>query len=115
MTAIVLFSRATQNISDLNATAANDFRSKCTLETCDISDSFYAYRPSLPGNATFLALFGLSLAVYLIQAFLSRRFVAFSVAMICGCVLEIIGYAGRIMSWQNPFTEVSGYCLPVQG
>lgn len=33
---------------------------QCTLDLCPIEDSSYDYRPSLPMNATLLALFGLS-------------------------------------------------------
>ena len=83
-----------------------DYRAACTLKTCPIKSSYYAYRPSLPANAVFLALFSLSLCGFILQAALSRRFVGFTVAMVSGCALEVLGYIGRIMSWYNPFNEV---------
>ena len=81
-------------------------RQACTLETCPMKLSYWAYIPSLAANGTFTALFSLSLALYIIQAVYSRRFIGFSVAMLCGSVLEVIGYVGRIMSYHNPFDEV---------
>ena len=82
------------------------YRAACTLQTCPLSSSYYAYRPSLPANSVFLTLFSVSLACFVLQAALSRRFVGFSLAMISGCVLEVLGYVGRIMSWWNPFNQV---------
>jgi hypothetical protein len=91
---------------------SNDFntrkncRQACTLETCPMSLSYWAYLPSLAANGTFTALFSLSLALYVVQAVYSRRFIGFSVAMLCGSVLEVIGYVGRLMSYRDPFSEV---------
>lgn len=82
------------------------YRAACTLKTCPIQSSYYAYRPSLPANAVFLALFSLSLCCFIVQAALSRRFIGFTIAMVSGCALEVLGYVGRIMSWYNPFNEV---------
>jgi hypothetical protein len=69
--------------------------------------SYWAYLPSLAANGIFTALFSLSLALYVVQAVYSRRFLAFSIAMLCGSVLEVIGYVGRLMSYHNPFSQVS--------
>lgn len=85
------------------------YRAACTLKTCPIKDSFYAYRPSLAANTIFLALFSFSLCSFILQAALSRRFIGFSIAMVSGRALEVLGYVGRIMSWNNPFSQV---CLP---
>ena len=78
----------------------------CSLATCPIQSSFYNYRPSLAANATFLALFSFSLCCFVLQVALSRRFVGFSIALISGCILEVLGYVGRIMSYHNPFFKV---------
>lgn len=82
------------------------YRAACTLNTCPLSSSYYAYRPSLSANAVFLALFSLSLCCFLLQAALSGRFIGFTIAMISGCSLEVLGYTGRIMSYYNPFNQV---------
>lgn len=86
--------------------AEADYRARCTLATCPLTDSYYAYLPALGTNAAFLALFSLSLLGFTLQALLSRRFVGFTIAMVSGCTLEVLGYVGRIMSHQNPFNQV---------
>ena len=86
--------------------AVADYRAACTLQTCPLDDSYYDYLPSLGTNGGFLALFSLSLCGFILQAALSRRFVGFTIAMVSGCILEVLGYIGRIMSRHNPFNEV---------
>ncbi|KAF2469265.1 putative RTA1 domain protein [Lindgomyces ingoldianus] len=87
------------------ASDRKNFRNSCTLETCPLSLSYWGYIPSLPANALFLALFALSTVLFIGQGVLSRRFVGFTIAMVCGCALEVIGYVGRIGSHKNPFAE----------
>ncbi|KAF2231810.1 RTA1-domain-containing protein [Viridothelium virens] len=89
-----------------------DYRDQCTLQTCPLDLSYWAYLPSLAANSLFLALFSLSLALYLIQALLSRRFLGFTIAMLSGCALEVLGYIGRLMSRHNPFNQ-SAYLLQI--
>lgn len=86
--------------------ARKNCREQCTLDTCPLELSYWAYRPSLIANSIFLALFALSLITFLVQAVLSKRFLGFTIAMLSGCILEVLGYAGRIMSYYNPFQEV---------
>ncbi|KKY16181.1 putative sphingoid long-chain base transporter rsb1 [Diplodia seriata] len=45
----------------------------CTLETCPVSASIYGYRPSIPANAFFVALFGTTFIVQFIQGVRYRR------------------------------------------
>ncbi|KIW00569.1 uncharacterized protein PV09_07923 [Verruconis gallopava] len=87
-------------------------RLACTLETCSLGLSYWAYIPSLAANGLFTALFAFSLLLFVVQAFTSRRFVGFSIAMICGSILEVIGYIGRIMSHSNPFSE-NGFLIQI--
>ena len=88
----------------------------CTLELCPLSLSYWDYRPSLAANGLFLAIFALSLILFFIQAAWSKRFLGFTVAMVSGCLLEVLGYAGRIWAYSQPFEEVcsphSDYMLP---
>lgn len=83
-----------------------DFTDHCTVQICPIDSSNYNYLPSLAANAVFIALFGVSLACFLGQGLLSRRFIGFTVVMVCGDILEVLGYAGRIMSHNNPWLQV---------
>jgi hypothetical protein len=74
----------------------------CTVSACPIEMSVYGYRPSLPFSSTIIALYGLCMAA---QIYLGIRYKkwSFMVAMILGCIGEIIGYVGRILYYQNPW------------
>lgn len=76
----------------------------CTLETCSIERTIYNYRPSLAANASFLALFALTGILHTVQGILTKKR-AFWIAIVLGCVAEVIGYAGRIISYNNPFDQ----------
>ena len=78
-------------------------KENCTLATCDPSTSVYAYRPSIEANTIFLALFGLSMIIHIAQGIRWRTW-PFMIAMVLGCITEMIGYGGRIKLWQNPFS-----------
>ena len=79
---------------------------------CADVDSFYEYRIWLAPNALFIALFGLSLVGYLGVYAATRRGLAFTLAMASGVVLEILGYAGRIMSYNNQWDE-NGFLMQI--
>ncbi|CAA9956911.1 RTA1 domain containing protein [Pyrenophora teres f. maculata] len=72
---------------------------------CPIEYSYWRYRPSFSTNATFTALFGLSMLLFLVQGIIGKRWVAFSIAMVSGCALEVVGYLGRILASQDMFNE----------
>jgi hypothetical protein len=82
------------------------YRDSCSVETCPLASSFFEYRPSLAANGVFIALFSLSLVGYLGQALILRNFLGFAVCMVGGCILEVLGYIGRIMSYYNPWNQV---------
>lgn len=90
----------------------------CTLATCNVETSIFTYQPSLPANAVFIALFGVSLVIHAVQGIRWRTWF-FSTAMILGCTTEMIGYGGRIMMHSNPFSFVGfmiqigmSHCIP---
>jgi len=85
---------------------------ECTIDTCPIDSSYYFYRVSLAANATFIALFSLSLLGFLLTFAFTRRATAFHVAIISGVILEVVGYAGRIMSWKNQWEE-QGFLMQI--
>ncbi|KAH6675037.1 putative sphingoid long-chain base transporter RSB1 [Halenospora varia] len=97
---------------ELVARRTRDRYANCTVDTCPISTSFYFYRVSLAANATFLALFAVSLIAFLVTYGMTRRATAFTFAMCCGVILEVIGYAGRIMSWKNQWVE-TGFLMQI--
>ena len=75
----------------------------CTLDTCDVETSIYGYRPSIAANTIFLVLFVLCMFIHIFQGIRWRTWF-FMGAMIWGCLSEILGYSGRIILWQNPFS-----------
>ena len=83
----------------------------CTLALCPASLSVYEYRPSLAANSVFIALFGLTLIIHLAQGIKWRAW-AFTIAMFWGCVAEMVGYGGRIMLYNNPFSFV-GFLIQI--
>jgi hypothetical protein len=83
----------------------------CTLALCPIDASIYEYRPSLAANAIFIALFGITLIIHLVQGFRWRTWF-FTIAIFWGCTAEMIGYGGRIIMWQNPFSFI-GFIMQI--
>lgn len=81
-------------------------------DLCPLDSSYYYYRMDLGANATFAALFAVSLIGFLGTFIATRRAFGFSFAMICGVILEIIGYAGRLMSWKNQWDE-NGFLIQI--
>ena len=74
----------------------------CTFQTCPRDWAASLYLPSLAGNAFYLAVFGVCLAVQVVQGIRHRTW-GFMAGMIGGCTLEVTGYAGRIMIHQHQF------------
>ncbi|RFU33095.1 hypothetical protein B7463_g3231, partial [Scytalidium lignicola] len=81
--------------------------SQCNINVCNIQDATVTYIPTLFGNALYAGVFG---ALLISQAGLLvyYRTWTYSIAMLCGCILEVIGYVSRIFMhfnvWEsNPF------------
>lgn len=83
----------------------------CTIDTCPIDTSSFHYRPSLALNSILLALFGVSLVCNLVQG-LSFKTWGFMIAMVLGCISEVIGYGARIWAYNEPWAAnpVCGLC-----
>lgn len=79
----------------------------CTLTPgpryCPASVGVYEYRPSLAANTVFIALFGLALVIHLALGIRYKTW-AFMFAIFWGCASELIGYGGRVLMWENPFS-----------
>jgi len=75
----------------------------CTYDTCPIEWSIYRYRPDLGANIFFAAAFAV---VGLVHIYLGVRWKSwgFMAGMLLGCASSIIGYVGRILLWDNPFS-----------
>ncbi|KAH8659929.1 RTA1 like protein-domain-containing protein [Xylariales sp. PMI_506] len=79
----------------------------CTISTCPISESLYGYRPSIAANSIFLAIAACSLLWCLAVLIKTRRWIAFSISVIIGCILEIIGYLQRVKGYNDPWDLTS--------
>ena len=74
----------------------------CNLDKCCYKQGYVQYAPELSGNAAYLAIFCIFL---LLQGGIGLfyRTWGFWIGMVCGLILEVLGYAGRIMIRDNPF------------
>lgn len=83
----------------------------CTLAICSPKFGVYEYRPSIAANSVFLALFGLALIIHLILGIKWQTWF-YTIAIAWGCVSEMLGYGGRIILWQDPFS-FTGFLLQI--
>lgn len=75
----------------------------CTLDTCPIEYGYINYQPNVAGNLFFVALYGVLLLAQLALGIFNRTW-SFTVALIPGLILEILGYLGRYFLHNNPFS-----------
>ncbi|KFY01183.1 hypothetical protein V490_01035 [Pseudogymnoascus sp. VKM F-3557] len=83
----------------------------CTLALCPVEASLQGYRPTFSVQIAFMALFGVSMLIHLIQGVVYRTWF-FASMMAVGCIGEIIGYAGRVLLYQNPFS-FNGFIIEI--
>lgn len=74
----------------------------CTVDICPLSYGFIQHSPNLAGIALYIALFSLFLVLHLGFGVIRRTYY-FSIALVLGLILEVLGYAGRLMMRSNPF------------
>lgn len=87
-------------------------RNDPTLAVCAQAPSYYEYRLTLAPYAVFIGLFGVSLMGYFATYAVKRRGLGFTIALSLGVITELIGYAGRVMSWQNQWAE-EGFMIQI--
>jgi len=83
----------------------------CTLELCPIEASLLRYQPNKPSTIVFIAVFGLSLLVHAYQGMRTKAW-GFMASMLSGCILEIVGYIGRLIIHSNPF-DFQGFLMQI--
>jgi hypothetical protein len=83
---------------------APDFCEEVGPPPCTVERTIYGYYPSIGANAFFAAFFGLCLLVHLVLGVRYKTW-TFMIALSLGCLGEVIGYAGRIMMYNNPFNS----------
>jgi len=60
------------------------------------------YVPTLAGNALYIAIFFVLLIIQIAQGIIYKTW-SYMICMICGLVLEAVGYGGRIGMHLNPW------------
>lgn len=88
-------------MSELNCTELTDV---CTFE-----QSVYGYEPSLGANAFFCAMFGI-LCIANVGLGIRYKTWSWMAAVGIGCLVEAIGYVGRLLMRDNPFSD-SGFIV----
>ncbi|KFY80200.1 hypothetical protein V499_00957 [Pseudogymnoascus sp. VKM F-103] len=83
----------------------------CTLALCPVEASLQGYRPAFGVQIAFIALFGVSMLIHLAQGIRYHTWF-FASMMAIGCIGEIIGYGGRVMLYQNPFS-FNGFIIEI--
>ncbi|KAF5024218.1 hypothetical protein F66182_3732 [Fusarium sp. NRRL 66182] len=83
----------------------------CTLELCPLETSILRYQPNMVASAIFIAVFGVSMLIHAFQGIKMRTW-GFMSSMMAGCVLEMIGYGGRIIIHGNPF-DFNGFLMQI--
>ncbi|KAL2833156.1 RTA1 like protein-domain-containing protein [Aspergillus pseudoustus] len=71
---------------------------------CPVEGTIYGYSPDLAVNVAFCAIFSACCLIQFIQA-LKWRLWSFGIAMILGCFSEAVGYIGRILLHNNPYSS----------
>ncbi|KAF1953671.1 RTA1-domain-containing protein [Byssothecium circinans] len=80
-------------------------------EDCTVEGTLYGYRPSLGANAFFAAFFGLCFVLNLGFGIRWKTW-TYMIAMCLGCATEAGGYIGRVMMYNDVFSEV-GFQLQI--
>ena len=74
----------------------------CTVQICPLTYAQLNYVPTFAGNLAYLIIFAVLLAAQLLLGVRYRTW-GFLVGMVCGLLLEIIGYAGRVLLHDDVF------------
>lgn len=91
--------------------AAGGDHVNCTLSVCPVEASVYGYRASLPFSSLLIALYAICLVVQVVLGWHYKTWGYLS-AMALGCLVEILGYVGRIIMWNNPWNN-GGFIMQI--
>ncbi|KAK1990493.1 parasitic phase-specific protein PSP-1 [Colletotrichum falcatum] len=86
-------------------------QANCTLELCPLEWSILRYQPSVAASGVSIAFFALALIAHAAQGIRWKTW-GFTASIISGCVLEIIGYVGRLIIHDNPF-DFQGFLIQI--
>jgi hypothetical protein len=100
-------------MSAINGTSTRGRFRDCTEITdfCTLNATTYGYRPNLAANSLFVTIFAI-LTIAHFPLVWKYRLWGYSFAVGAGCILEVLGYGGRIMLHDNPWSD-QGFRLQV--
>jgi hypothetical protein len=90
------------DLTTTNSTLIAMQRKYCKLGECPIEWATIEYLPNLGGNIVYLVAFFVLLGLQMFFGIKHKTW-TFMSSMICGILLEIIGYIGRVLLHNNPF------------
>jgi hypothetical protein len=79
---------------------------ECTQATCDLSKSNYGYRPNLGIDIFFAIVYSGIVAHCLFVAIIKRKWLSYTIAVLLGALLELIGFVSRIYGYSNPYARI---------
>lgn len=101
------FTVVRSHISCIMSAACNPtiLQELCTLDTCCLSEQAYLqYLPTVAGNAAYAAIFGVILVAQTGLLIAYPKTWGFYIGIAACLILEIVGYIGRILLHNNPFS-----------
>lgn len=79
---------------------------ECSLDTCPASESLYGYRPNL-GIDIFFAIVYLSISAHCLYiAIGKRKWLSYTITVLIGALLELVGYLSRVYGYTMPFVTI---------
>ncbi|KAI0427707.1 RTA1-domain-containing protein [Xylaria sp. FL1042] len=78
----------------------------CTLDTCPVSDSFYGYRPNLGIDIFFSIVYAAIISHCLFVVISKRKWLSYTISVLIGALLELIGFVSRIYGYAHPFVRI---------
>lgn len=83
-----------------------NFREDCTLDICSLSESYYGYRPNL-GIDVFLAIVYVAIISHCLFVIIKKRqWLGYTIAVLIGALLELVGFVARIYGYSKPFLRI---------
>ncbi|KAI0467723.1 RTA1-domain-containing protein [Xylaria cf. heliscus] len=78
----------------------------CTLDTCSPSESYYGYRPNLGIDIFFSIVYVAIICHCLFVAIFKRKWLSYSICILIGALLELIGFLSRVYGYVHPFVRI---------
>lgn len=83
----------------------------CTLAVCPVELSLYNYQPKLAASGCFIAFFAITMMIHIFQGIKYKTW-SFLFCVVVGCICEILGYGGRVMLHDDPFS-FTGFIMQI--